>query len=268
METIDFKRIGSTLKERRKELGFTQAEVARLLAISQVSYSDYENGKNRIPLEALVQLRKKFDLNLSELIEGTSTPIKASHLFNPTSLACVGLCSKEYKLTHSTLFSDNFIRAELGLEQIVNPKTPIDSILSLIQPKERRPFIVNLLAHLNTLIHLDGDLDISEIDFFSRIKSSQNYTFNKIEHRKISSAEKKKYFSDASSNYLRSYAVRRFIIWILLLAATSDGKIGVAEEEYIFEVGQILKIARNDISDIKRLIIEDLGRDITAPSNA
>lgn len=41
------------LKELRKDKGFTQADMGKMMGISQSSYSDYENGIRNMPLTML-----------------------------------------------------------------------------------------------------------------------------------------------------------------------------------------------------------------------
>ena len=56
------------IREIREDRGFTQQQIADLLNIGQRTYSDYETGKTRIPLESLIVLAKFYDLDLNYLI--------------------------------------------------------------------------------------------------------------------------------------------------------------------------------------------------------
>ena len=42
---IDSVQMGNIIKERRKELGFTQTDVAKVLGISKRAYIDFEKGR-------------------------------------------------------------------------------------------------------------------------------------------------------------------------------------------------------------------------------
>lgn len=44
------------LKEIRKNKGYTQKEIAKLLEIPQQQYSRYETGINKIPLEMFLKI--------------------------------------------------------------------------------------------------------------------------------------------------------------------------------------------------------------------
>lgn len=59
--------IGKKLKELRKDMGFTQEELAAKLGISRVNYTRYETNKVRPDYETLVLLADFFDVSLDEL---------------------------------------------------------------------------------------------------------------------------------------------------------------------------------------------------------
>ncbi|MGI6254323.1 MAG: helix-turn-helix domain-containing protein [Acutalibacter sp.] len=55
------------IREIREDRGFTQQQIANLLNIGQRTYSDYETGKTRIPLESVIALAKFYDVDLNYL---------------------------------------------------------------------------------------------------------------------------------------------------------------------------------------------------------
>lgn len=55
------------IREVREDRGLTQQEIARLLHIGQRTYSDYETGKTRIPLESVIVLAKYYNVDLNYL---------------------------------------------------------------------------------------------------------------------------------------------------------------------------------------------------------
>lgn len=55
----------------------TQTDVANLLKIGQKTYSDYELGKTRIPLESMLVLAKYYDVSM-DYLSGASD-IKAAY---------------------------------------------------------------------------------------------------------------------------------------------------------------------------------------------
>jgi len=65
---INDKEMGFKLKRFRGEVGLTQRTVAHRLGISQVSYCDYENGKNRISLENFFKLSRVFDFSMDQFL--------------------------------------------------------------------------------------------------------------------------------------------------------------------------------------------------------
>ena len=53
------------LKALRKERKKKQREVAAQIFVSQRTYSDYETGRLRIPLESLITLARYYDVDLN-----------------------------------------------------------------------------------------------------------------------------------------------------------------------------------------------------------
>ena len=56
------------LRQRRIDLHFTQAEMARMLGIERSSYTYYEMGKTQPNLKTLKKLKKILDVSLDYLI--------------------------------------------------------------------------------------------------------------------------------------------------------------------------------------------------------
>jgi len=52
------------IKNARKAQGFTQAEMAQKLAITQTQYSNYESGRSEITLRKLLKITEILDLEL------------------------------------------------------------------------------------------------------------------------------------------------------------------------------------------------------------
>ena len=59
------------IRELREDHDLTQTDVAKLLNIGHRTYADYELGKIRIPLDALITLAKYYDTDLN-YISGVS----------------------------------------------------------------------------------------------------------------------------------------------------------------------------------------------------
>jgi DNA-binding XRE family transcriptional regulator len=55
------------LKEHRKELGLTQAEVAQHLGLKRQTYHNYEKGKREPSIETMKLMSKFFGKSLEEL---------------------------------------------------------------------------------------------------------------------------------------------------------------------------------------------------------
>ena len=53
------------IRALREDRDMTQAEIARLLNIGQKTYSDYELGKTRIPVDSLIVLARLYNVSMA-----------------------------------------------------------------------------------------------------------------------------------------------------------------------------------------------------------
>lgn len=59
------------IREIRDENRYTQQAIANILNIGQRTYSDYESGRTRIPVESLIILAKFYNVSM-DYISGVS----------------------------------------------------------------------------------------------------------------------------------------------------------------------------------------------------
>lgn len=64
------------IKDLRKVNDYSQAQIAAYLNISQRTYSDYETGAIRIPLDILIQLARFYNVNMDFISGITNWPRK------------------------------------------------------------------------------------------------------------------------------------------------------------------------------------------------
>lgn len=64
-------RYAERIRALREDSDKTQTEIARLLKVGQKTYSDYELGKTRIPVDSLIVLAKYYNVSM-DYICGTS----------------------------------------------------------------------------------------------------------------------------------------------------------------------------------------------------
>lgn len=62
-----YKISGEKLKQRRRQLGMSQEELAKKVGISKVSICWYENGERTPKYEVFIKLAEELDLSLDEL---------------------------------------------------------------------------------------------------------------------------------------------------------------------------------------------------------
>lgn len=56
----------------REDNDLTQAEIAQMLQVGQKTYSDYELGKSRIPIDSLILLAKFYNVDMDYICGITS----------------------------------------------------------------------------------------------------------------------------------------------------------------------------------------------------
>ncbi|MCI9011225.1 MAG: helix-turn-helix transcriptional regulator [Oscillibacter sp.] len=64
MEILKYGRI----RDLRNDRGLTQKQVAKLLNVSQNTYSQYEIGISRFPLDAVVRLAEYYNVSIDYLV--------------------------------------------------------------------------------------------------------------------------------------------------------------------------------------------------------
>ena len=64
------------IREIREGQHLTQQKVADLLHIGQRTYSDYESGKTRIPVESLLILARYYDVSMDYISGASNTRTK------------------------------------------------------------------------------------------------------------------------------------------------------------------------------------------------
>ena len=64
------------IRALREDNDYNQTLVAKAIHVAQTTYSDYEKGKVRIPIESLIELAKFYDVDIN-YISGVSDIKKA-----------------------------------------------------------------------------------------------------------------------------------------------------------------------------------------------
>jgi DNA-binding XRE family transcriptional regulator len=72
------KAVAARLEKVREDLGLFQREIAKLIGVTEGNWSDFENGKRRISLNAAISLIKRVDgVTLDWIYFGIGRPPKA-----------------------------------------------------------------------------------------------------------------------------------------------------------------------------------------------
>jgi transcriptional regulator with XRE-family HTH domain len=80
-----FRALGAHVSQLRKEQGLTQAELARLLGVSQQTVFAYELGDRRVSVLILVKLTKIFGVSTEELT-GMTTAVRPKRRLSPAGI--------------------------------------------------------------------------------------------------------------------------------------------------------------------------------------
>lgn len=108
------RKIGSFIKELRKEKGLTQEQLAEQFGVSRRSVSRWETGNNLPDLDILVEMSDYFKVNLRELLEGERNGVKMDRDLEETVLKVADYSNEEKrKLTKRMhwLFIAGFVAA-------------------------------------------------------------------------------------------------------------------------------------------------------------
>lgn len=74
MSEYRYKQMGSRIFQRRKKLGFTQKEFARMINISNNHLSNIENGKSLPSFESFLKICAELKVSSDFIISGTIFP--------------------------------------------------------------------------------------------------------------------------------------------------------------------------------------------------
>jgi transcriptional regulator with XRE-family HTH domain len=80
-----FRALGKHISQLRKEIGMTQAELARALKVSQQTVFAYELGDRRVSVLILVKLARIFDTSV-EALSGLKMPIRSRRRLSPAGI--------------------------------------------------------------------------------------------------------------------------------------------------------------------------------------
>ena len=64
------------LKALREDHDLNQTEISKIIHVAQTTYSDYENGKVRIPIDCLIDLARFYDVDLNYIAGISNTKHK------------------------------------------------------------------------------------------------------------------------------------------------------------------------------------------------
>ena len=111
---MDQVKIGSFIKELRKEKGLTQEQLAEQFQVSRRTISRWETGSNLSDLDLLIEMADYYDVDLREILDGERKSEKMDKELEETVLKVADYSNEEkQKLTRRMhwLFIGGFIAA-------------------------------------------------------------------------------------------------------------------------------------------------------------
>ena len=85
MEKTELIDIGKRIQQRRKQLGYTQEQIANMMNVSIQMVSNLERGNKSIRIENLVNLCKILQVSTDYILIGKNTDLDNKVLFNKIS---------------------------------------------------------------------------------------------------------------------------------------------------------------------------------------
>ena len=111
--------LGKKIKQRRTQLGLSQAELGELLQLSAQQIQRYESGENTISVSKLIPLARCLNLEASDLLEGLNEePVTAPTL----------LTREEPRKLRLMIVEDDSADVILLMEAIQETDTPVEII--------------------------------------------------------------------------------------------------------------------------------------------
>lgn len=94
---MDQKKVGSFLKDLRKEKGLTQEQLAEQFHVSNRTVSRWENGNNMPDLDILIEMSDFYGVDFRELLDGKRRGEKMDNELKEVALKAVDYTNNETK---------------------------------------------------------------------------------------------------------------------------------------------------------------------------
>ena len=147
--------IGDRLKELRKQRGYSQADVAKLLNIGRTTYLKYENGENK-PSRKLKEIASLFHVSTDYLLGRTDDPTPQLVSSADTSVIAAGLESQRRR-PHAPWEEPLTAKDERDIQKKSDPYIKLHDLIDQLPPDD-----VDELLHVATFKHekhVKGNID-------------------------------------------------------------------------------------------------------------
>ena len=123
---MDQQKIGSFLKELRKEKNITQEQLAETLNVSRRTVSRWETGSNLPDLDLLVEMADFYQVDLRELLNGERKSEPMNHEMKETILQVAEYSNEEKKRITKTVL----VYLSLGILALI-----LHTVLDFVEPE-------------------------------------------------------------------------------------------------------------------------------------
>ncbi|EPZ50953.1 tellurite resistance protein TerB [Bacteriovorax sp. BAL6_X] len=247
------------LKKLRKSSGYTQAQVEAKLDLRPMAIFDFERGRIKLNIETAIQLANLYDCSLEEIYsiekEKNNTETKETSDLRFLPVLQTGISNKNYYIIHHHLITDPIIMADLGLNEVPLRKSPFDRITDKLTENQKRKVTIEVLKYMSSLINIDNKITTEEKIIFNELMSSLSFPLTEQEKSSINRANKKVYLGKTSPKYFKTDAIKRFLVWLLIITAKSDNDFAEEEESYIKRIVQHIGLRLEDFHYIKKKVI-------------
>lgn len=113
-------KIGSRLRKLRTDMGYKQEYMAEVLKISQKTYSNMENDKSSISIEALKKIAHEYKIDLFDLLSDEKIVIQHINTID------------------NSIFQSGIVINHLSLELLNQVKERVEDLKQIIMDRDKR----------------------------------------------------------------------------------------------------------------------------------
>lgn len=196
------KYVGRKIKDRRKLLGITQAQLAELLSVSHQQVQRYESGENTVSMARALEIAECLNVKINYFYDGANFP--TSTIKKPVS----GVIKKDPNRILRILLVENSTNDELLFRQAVNRSKVNTDLYSIQNSESVMDYLINHDTKYSSekpdIVILDTKMPrLSGISLLKKIKNT--HQLKNIPVIMLTNSVRSKDMLDAYANYASSF---------------------------------------------------------------